>query len=206
MARVLYYVYDPMCSWCWAFNKTWSAVQAQLPSDIELRYILGGLAPDTDEPMPMGLQKTISAVWRTIQQRVPGTQFNHAFWTECSPRRSTYPASRAIIAAKKMDSSVEKKMLLAIQHAYYLKAKNPSNADVLIECAEGIGLDTVEFKELLNKPSTQQQLLADIRFARKLGVNSFPSLVLETLGGLRVLDYEYTQPAALLSQLCTVTE
>lgn len=47
----LYYVYDPMCSWCWGFNKTWNKVKKSLPKNINIQYVLGGLAPDSDEIM-----------------------------------------------------------------------------------------------------------------------------------------------------------
>jgi len=201
MVRVIYYVYDPMCSWCWAFNKTWGAVQASLPSNIEVPYVLGGLAPDNDAPMPADMQKSISMIWHDIEQRVPGTQFNHDFWTTCKPRRSTYPASRAVIAAKALDPRSEKDMLLAIQQAYYLNARNPSNADVLIECAVSIGLNEIAFTEALNSASVQQQLLADIKFARSIGANSFPSVVLEYAGRYQTLNYDYNDAQVLLSQL-----
>jgi putative protein-disulfide isomerase len=201
MDKVLYYVHDPMCSWCWAFNKTWAAIQAGLPDGIELRYLLGGLAPDSDQPMDAGLKERISSGWYRIQQHVPGTQFNHDFWTLCQPRRSTYPASRAIIAARMMDKAAEKPMLLAIQQAYYLEAKNPADDEVLIECAGSIGLDVSEFAECLNHPATQQQLLMEIKLAREMGANSFPSIVLQQAGQTTLLTYDYNDPQVILSQL-----
>ena len=201
MHKVLYYVHDPMCSWCWAFNKTWAAIQVGLPESIELRYLLGGLAPDSDQPMDAGLKERISSGWYRIQQQVPGTQFNHNFWTECQPRRSTYPSSRALIAARTLDKTAEKPMLLAIQQAYYLHAKNPADDAVLIECAGQIGLDTKDFTELLNHPSTQQQLLMEIKLARGMGVNSFPSIVLQQGEQTQVLSYDYNDPQVLLNQL-----
>lgn len=201
MGKVLYYVHDPMCSWCWAFNSVWQQVLAKLPDDIEVRYILGGLAPDSDEPMPEEMQKNISAHWHRIQQHVPGTQFNDDFWTVCQPRRSTYPSCRAIIAAKAQNMDAEKPMILAIQQAYYLQAKNPSNDDVLIECARQIGLDAVEFAACLNSPATHQQLLADIKFAKIIGANGFPSVVLEQAGEYSPLNYDYNNPQVLLGQL-----
>ena len=36
-------------------------------------------------------------------------------------------------------------MIFAIQQAYYLNAKNPSDIDVLTECAVSIGLDADTF-------------------------------------------------------------
>lgn len=201
MDKILYYVHDPMCSWCWAFNKTWVKIQSELPDDIEVRYVLGGLAPDSDAPMPVDLQERISSGWYRIQQKVPGTEFNHDFWTECKPRRSTYPSSRAIIAAKEQDGTIEKAMLLAIQQAYYLHAKNPADDEVLIDCAVDIGLNRAAFSELLNSTSTHQQLLAEIKFARSMGANSFPSLVFETAGEYQMLNYDYNDAQVLLSQL-----
>ena len=201
MAKILYYVHDPMCSWCWAFNATWQSIQVQLPASIEVRYVLGGLAPDSDVAMPDDMQKNISANWYRIQQQVPGTPFNHNFWTVCQPRRSTYPACRAVMAAKEQNAQSEQSMILAIQQAYYLKAKNPSNDDVLIECAEQIGLDGEQFAQALNNPSIQQQLLAEIKYARQLDANSFPSLVLEEAGHTHVLEYDYNDPAIVIEQL-----
>ena len=62
----LYYVIDPMCSWCWAFKPEWEKVRAGLPQDVGVRYVMGGLAPDSDEPMPAQMRDYLQNVWRTI--------------------------------------------------------------------------------------------------------------------------------------------
>jgi len=201
MDKVLYYVHDPMCSWCWAFNNTWATVQASLSDSIEVRYLLGGLAPDSDRPMAKELQQKISEGWYRIQQHVPGTEFNHDFWTVCKPRRSTYPSSRALIAARTLDKTAERPMLLAIQQAYYLQAKNPADDAVLVECAGQLGLNKIDFAELLNHPSIQQQLLMEIKLGRSMGANSFPSIVLQQGENTRLLTYDYNDPQVLLNQL-----
>jgi putative protein-disulfide isomerase len=179
----------------------WEQIQSKLPDDIEVRYILGGLAPDSDKPMPEQLRRRISMGWYRIQKQVAGVNFNHDFWIKCKPRRSTYPACRAMIAAREMDKKAEKPMLLAIQTAYYLSAKNPSDDSVLIECAESIGLDRKTFSALLDSPLIQQELLAEIKYARGLGVNSFPSIVLEKAGVISNLEYDYNDPDVFISQL-----
>ncbi len=52
----LYYIHDPMCSWCWAFRSSWREVQSKLPAHITVEYVLGGFAKDTDQPMPVEMQ------------------------------------------------------------------------------------------------------------------------------------------------------
>ena len=184
--RTLYYVHDPMCSWCWAFVPTWEQIQRELPNDIEVVYLLGGLAPDSDLPMPEQMKLTIAGYWRAIQDRVPGTQFNYDFWTKCQPRRSTYPSCRAVLAAKAQakDSDeakvLEQAMIKAIQEGYYLNARNPSDFDTLIAFAKEIGLDAKRFELELNSESTIEKLNEEIQLSRSIGAQGFPSLILNS--------------------------
>ena len=184
--RTLYYVHDPMCSWCWAFVPTWEQIQRELPNDIEVVYLLGGLAPDSDLPMPEQMKLTIAGYWQTIQDRVPGTQFNYDFWTQCQPRRSTYPACRAVLAAKAQaknsdeEKILEKAMIKAIQEGYYLNARNPSDFDTLVAFTREIGLDAEQFELDLNSESTEKKLNDEITMSRKIGAQGFPSLILKS--------------------------
>ena len=176
--RILYYGHDPMCSWCWGFRPVWQQLQQALTGIVDIRYVLGGLAPDTDQPMPEEMQRNIRDTWRTIQREIPGTEFNYDFWTRCNPRRSTYPSCRAIIACRMQQPALEENMLLAIQHAYYLQAKNPSDDAVLISLAADIGLDVEKFSSDLNSEACRKLLDDEISTARDLYIHSFPSLVL----------------------------
>jgi len=190
---VLYYIHDPMCSWCWGFKPVLRQLTQQLPANVRLEAILGGLAADTDQPMPAEMQQQISATWKHIQQVIPGTEFNFDFWTQCQPRRSTYIACRAVIVAEQMQPGMGTAMLEAIQHAYYLQARNPSDAATLVALAEQLGLDITQFEQQLNAAQTQQALQQQINFARGIGADSFPSLYLLHRGNYHgiVLDYNH---------------
>ena len=57
MVITLFYVHDPICSWCYAFDFSLTALQKKLPDFIRIKKIIGGLAPDTTQPMPVELQQ-----------------------------------------------------------------------------------------------------------------------------------------------------
>lgn len=178
-ATQLIYVHDPMCSWCWGFKPVFDTLCERTDGGLEVCRLLGGLATDSDQPMPAGLQLQLQDTWRRIQQRIPDTRFNFDFWTNCAPRRSTWPACRAVIAARELDPTQELPMITAIQHAYYLQARNPSDTDTLVELAESLGLDGHLFTERLQHAETHATLAEEIDRARRVGANSFPSLRLQ---------------------------
>jgi len=198
---VLYYVHDPMCSWCWAFRPVWDEVQRQLPEAVSVTYLLGGLAPDSDAPMPESVRREIQRHWKAIQQHVPGTRFNFNFWQICVPRRSTYPACRAVIAAKNQDPAIEDAMIRSIQEAYYLQARNPSDDDVLINLAMNLGLDAGQFHRDLNATETRKQLADEIRLSQSIDVQGFPSLILKGKKKFRPIQIDYNDTEVILRQI-----
>lgn len=201
MQNTLIYVHDPMCSWCWGFEPTRKIIFETVGERMQIRRMVGGLAPDSDQPMPESMRLMLQQTWQRIEQSIPGTRFNYAFWDECLPRRSTYPANRAVIAAREQGESFDPVMTARIQQAYYLEAKNPSDNSVLVELAADIGLDVERFAARLESDALQRQLLAEIESTRAMGINSFPSLVVHRDGILRHIGLSYTDPGAMLSQI-----
>lgn len=179
----LLYVVDPMCSWCYGFAPTLEGVLAELDG-IEVELVLGGLAPDSDKPMPEAMREYVQSAWHAVTART-GVPFNHDFWHLSEPRRSTYPACRAVILARELDRGPD--MLGAIQRAYYQEAKNPSDVDTLVDLARQLGLDPEAFEAGLQSPHTEALLQADLLRREEIGARSFPSLGLERGGQLELV-------------------
>lgn len=198
---VLYYVHDPMCSWCWGFRPVWQEVKQALQNEVNIDYLVGGLAPDSAVAMPLELQQKLSQTWRTIEEKIPGARFNFDFWEQCSPRRSTYPACRAVLIAKQAAPELEEAMIVAIQKAYYEQARNPSDDETLIALASELGLDGAWFAEQLHAPDTELLLQRDFDFARSLGGHGFPSLILRQGGDFVFIPHSYTDAAETLHRI-----
>ena len=190
-----------MCSWCYAFAPTWREIEAAISDAISVQYVAGGLAPDSDRPMPVELQEKLQSTWRRIQATVPGTEFNFDFWTRCKPRRSTYPACRAVLAARSFDADNEARMIERIQHAYYREARNPSDVSTLCELAGEIGIDVEAFEDRIGSEACQAALERDLSKTRALGVLGFPSLVLATDTGFARIPCDYENPQTTLAAL-----
>ena len=203
MIYTLYYVHDPMCSWCYAFKPTLEKLRKHLDSNIKIVNVVGGLAPHSDEIMPKDMQEKIENIWYEIEENT-GAKFNHDFWKNCKPRRSTYLACQATILARYENK--EDEMINAIQEAYYLKALNPSDASTLIELAKQIGMNAKKFEEDLKSQKIEEDLQNELNFRRSLNVRSFPSLILKYKKELYPINIKYNDYKSMLTQITNMTE
>jgi len=199
MKAELFYVHDPMCSWCWGFAEAAKQLFSVLPENVTVQRLLGGLAADNDQPMPMVQQKSIQENWLRIENTIPGMKFNFDFWAVCQPRRSTYPACRAVIAARMQGGEYDEAMTFRIQQAYYEEARNPSDNKTLIELAVELGLDQRQFSRDFLAESCQQVLLNEISLSRDMHADSFPSLIFKSGDTARPVAIDYLDASPMLA-------
>ncbi len=200
----LVYVMDPMCSWCYAFEPELEEFLAKHTSAV-VEFVMGGLAPDSDEPMDENLKQTISSYWYEIQNKTQVT-FNHDYWKLNTPYRSTYPACRAVIAAESLKTDSAHKMIKEIQSAYYMEAKNPSLKETLVSCASSIGLDEKKFLKVFESEETEKRLQEHFNKRRALEVRAFPTLFyIDDKNNAYPLTRGYTTVTKLEQQLKSYT-
>lgn len=195
---ILYFYHDPMCSWCWGYRPVSDRLLSSLPDNVQLVKVVGGLAPDSDEPMPQNLLEGLPKAWNRIHDLL-GTEFNFDFWSKCKPRRSTYPACRAVLAGGKQGKYDE--MIDAIQRAYYLRAMNPSDIEILEQLAADLGLDTAQFASDIRSAAIEEDLQRQVDFSRQSPIDGFPSLVLELNGDLITVTRDYKDPQPTLDHI-----
>ena len=155
--------------------------------------------------MPQEMREWLQQIWRKIERvfRAPGS--NHDFWARCVPRRSTYPACRAVIAARRQNPRLDEAMTYAIQRAYYLEARNPSDRDTLIALAREIGADADAFAKTLDSLETQAELEREIELIREMDAWRFPSLVLDSEGGRWRVPVDSLDAGAMLETIRMLT-
>lgn len=199
----LYYVHDPMCSWCWGYRPVWLELKSVLPPECTVTNVLGGLAPDSDQPMPLEMQNSIEAHWHEIEAKL-GTRFNYDFWTQCEPRRDTYKACRAVLIAA--EHNLEERMILAIQRAYYLEAKNPSDSNTLVDLAVELSLNGHTFRRALESEDTEKLFKRQQSLASYLDVSGFPSLRLKIEDEVHPITLDYQDYLVSLNEILALTQ
>ena len=93
-------------------------------------------------------------------------------------------------------------MIFAIQRAYYRDARNPSDNEVLIDLAAGMGLEVARFADDLNASATCEELARQIDTGRRLGAEGFPCLIAVRGDDHRQpIRLDYNNPETILRQI-----
>jgi putative protein-disulfide isomerase len=68
---------------------------------------------------------------------------------------------------------------------------NPSEPETLVQLAGELGMDKDTFRSALISEHTEKEFRRLISLARRLGVRSFPSLVLQTHDSVKLVTLDY---------------
>jgi putative protein-disulfide isomerase len=187
--KSLIYFADPMCSWCWGFAPVIQQVRETF-SDLPIQMLMGGLSPGNTQIMDDAAKQEIKKHWQHVNE-ASGQPFDYDFFQRTDFIYDTEPASRAVIACFRLDSSKALAFLKHLQQAFYKLNQDITSSSQLIELAKEFGLDKAEFKRLLDDPETSRITQLSFDYARHLQVSGFPTLIGQTPVAHTVLTRGY---------------
>jgi putative protein-disulfide isomerase len=186
----LIFVGDPMCSWCYGFGKELSALMARHP-DLPLQIMVGGLrAGATDVLDDSGKQFRLQH-WARVEEK-SGLPFNRpGLMARKNFVYDTEPICRAVVTARRVAPQADLLAVFrALQNAFYVNGLDTTDGAVLAQAAvaelhnQGHAVAVDAFLAEWNEAATIAATHAEFVQVRKIGINSFPALLLEIAGQL----------------------
>lgn len=197
----LYYVGDPMCSWCYGFTNEWNQFCANHPG-IKISYIMGGLRPDGTESMS-SLKDFLTEHWQEINQRT-GLEFKYDILQQ-DIVYNTEPACRAVACVKSLFPSHEKSFFQKFQQRFYQFNDNPYATATYKSLVAQLGLDADEFEKLYLSADGRKLVLQEFQKARELGANGFPTVMAKYGDQYYTLTRGFTTAQILNQRLSVIT-
>lgn len=168
---------DPMCTWCWGSEPVIRRLRTVFGEQIEIRYVMGGLVEDFDEfydaANDIAEPSDVAPHWLEASERHGMPVDTEIFETD--PAQSTYPASKAFVAARQQEPELAHRYLRRLREAYTTQVRNVNDREEQIELAESVGLDVDAFTTALENGTAQAAFEADLSRTRKAGVRAFPT-------------------------------
>ena len=199
-AKILIYVADPMCSWCWGFAGSVAAVRKTWP-EATFRLVLGGLRPGpAAQPLDAQLRAYLLDTWARVAER-SGQPFDRSVLDWSNFVYDTDPPSRAVVAMRDLSPDKELDYFLALQKAFYGEGLDITAKRVQTDIAERLGADGAAFRRALDDEGLGERTKSDYGFARSLGVGGFPTLLASVTGEFALLASGF-QPAEQTLRRC----
>lgn len=198
--KTLWYIADPMCSWCWGFSPVIEAIRREYGARLKVELLLGGLRPGTKDPMPSTQREGILHHWHAVQ-RMTGQPFRFEGAMPAGFIYDTEPASRGVVAVSIIDSEAVFPFFKAVQSAFYVEQQDVTTAVVLTRLASDAGLDTRQFSQVFESDTAKSQTLGHFQKARQWGVHGFPAVIMQDATGYSPLTSGYCPVEELRQEL-----
>lgn len=175
------YFTDPICSSCWGVEPQIRKLKLEYGAYVEISYHMGGLLPDWSYNSG-GISKPsdVAHHWDEVSEyyKMP---IDGDVWLE-DPLHSSYPPSIAFKAAQIQSHTKAIIFLRIVREMVFLKKKNITKWEHLLNAAKLAKLNIVQFKnDYENKAISNFE--SDLKLARNLKVRGFPTFfITDNLG------------------------
>ncbi|MCV2363397.1 DsbA family protein [Paucibacter sp. DJ1R-11] len=186
----LHYIHDPLCGWCYGVAPLVKAAREVIPVLPRGGGMMTGVRRQRVTPE---LRSFVMAhdlrVAQASGQRF-GDGYQEGLLRDAMAVFDSEPPTAAMLAADAM-AGRGLDLLVQLQTAHYVDGLRIADRAVLIEVAAALGLRPEGFAQALDLQLGEpvQAHIKDSRaFMAQVGAQGFPSMVLETEGGLQTVD------------------
>lgn len=195
----LIYIGDPMCSWCYGFSEELEEIVAHFDEDVAFEIVQGGLRPYNTETMA-DLGDFLKHHWEDVN-KASGQPFSYDILSDTKITYDTEPPCRANVVVRKMMPEKALAFFKATQVAFYVDNKNMHLSESYSKILKSLEIDEIEFNRLFHSPEMKEAVKRDFERAAKLGVRSFPTLILQKDGQHHLIVNGYAKSEVLIQSI-----
>lgn len=181
-ALTLYYVTDPICSHCWAFEPVLRRFLDQYGHLFKTKIVFGGLLEKwhggtVDAANGISGPADVAPHWREVglHARMP---IDGSVMID-NPVASSYPPSKVIkVVQSEHGEQMAMHVLRKAREALFLNNRNIGETAVMQEVLTDMGFDGDHLVKRSEGPEGERLLQEDFKLKRTLGARAFPTIIL----------------------------
>jgi putative protein-disulfide isomerase len=176
---------DPLCCWSWAMAPAWDGLVAECADAIKVSYKMGGLLPSwkhfEDAAHSISRPTQMGPEWMHAAH-LSGVTINSQLWIT-DPPASSYPACIAVKCVQLQSERYGETFLKLLREEVMVGGKNIARSEVLLDTAwllhdQYCDFDLFKFRDDLMGEAGKEAFRKDLQDAKYLGINRFPTLVI----------------------------
>jgi putative protein-disulfide isomerase len=189
--KMLYFVLDPMCSWCWGFAPIVDAVREAFGETYAISPVMGGLRGKGEMQWDADAKNHLRKHWQAVAKKT-GQPFDESLLEKEHFEYDTTPACKAVVTVRELlGEDAAFRYLHAIEHAFYAQGIDITKPRLLQGYYEQLFGNSGKFAFFFLSERAEVLTEHDFAKARSMGANSFPSIVLVNEAGHMVCQKGY---------------
>jgi putative protein-disulfide isomerase len=187
----LYFVVDPMCSWCWGFAPVIEEARERLKEQYDIHLVMGGLRTQGEMVWDTSAKTYLRQHWQQVEERT-GQPFNDILFEKSDFTYDTYPACKAVVTVRELlGEDAAFRYLHMIQHAFYAQGIDITKPRLLYGYYEQLFGNSSKFAFMYATERIDTRMYHDFAKARSMGATAFPSVVIVDTDGHMVCQKGY---------------
>lgn len=200
----LWYVYDALCGWCYGFSPVMQRLHSEYAPTLDFEVISGGMIRGSRIGAIGEVAPYIAKAYKDVENRT-GVRFGEGFLqgilAEGTAIFTSIPAAMAMAAFKSLQPHNAVAFAHTLQNAIYRDGIEPSNHQAFGKYAEEFGIAADDFLELMLSPFTEERAEAEFDLCARLGITSFPTVLVQQGNQLTMIAQGYTEYDELKNRL-----
>jgi putative protein-disulfide isomerase len=191
----LYYVYDGLCGWCYGFSPVITAFDTKYNNELAIEAIPGGMITG-DRVGPIG--EVLSFLSPEDFKRVEdytgvryGKNFMEGLLKDGTSTFTSIPSATALMLFKELKPADQVAFAGELLKMVYQDGHAPMDYTAYGTLAEQFGLDATDFSTKMQEDKYLKAAEQAFVQASNLGVNGYPTLILEEDGKRIVIARGY---------------
>jgi len=195
------YVGDPMCSWCYGIAPEWTKVSEHYKDKADIELVMGGLRPYYNVPMTE-MKDFLSEHWKEVHEATDQA-FSYGILDRPELVYDTEPPCRAAVVVRSLAKEKEVAFFKEIQKAFYSDNKYLSDPAAYTEILDKLDISKEAFTTAFTSAEYREKVKEDFSRARDLGVQSFPTILLEYQGQTHIVARGYTKSENIIAAIAS---
>lgn len=190
----LYYAFDPLCGWCFAFSPEMEKIAERYGDQLEIVVLSGGMVTG-DRIGPIGESAAyIKEAYKTVEEH-SGIEFGQPFldhlFNDGSHLFSSLEPSIALAVIKDLAPKHAVAFASDLHHSVYVEGLPPADFESYVAYAKKYGIDRDVFLRKCRSAEMEEKAKVDFSLSSSLGVTGFPTLVYYNGSDLQVISRGY---------------
>lgn len=179
---VLYYVYDPLCGWCYGFSPVITRIHENWKDIIDIEVISGGMILEDRVGPVSEVAPYIKTAYKRVEEAT-GVTFGEAYLADLLGEGKTIMNSWYLCVAMTVFKSFDKKNQVAfasaLQKAVYFDGMPPEDTVAIVQLASTFGIDQSAYETAFQSEEMKYTTKQEFQFAEDLSATGFPTLVIK---------------------------